>query len=225
MPFAFKGEIISFKWAISSLLFLSQIATNHRPVIYVGWTLEYEMLFYVVFYFCLFLANFRNVMICSLLALISVCFLSGELIILEFFLGLLCGAIYHKYDIGRNYSLAFLIVGTVLLLASILPEIRDFPMSRFFKWGIPSFLIVLGSLKIKQIEASFLFYLGNASYSIYLAQVFTTSFIFKIFARFFADLDGDTVAILCLIISVAGGCALHSFIEKPMTQYLRRYLR
>ena len=45
-------------------------------------------------------------------------------------------------------------------------------------------MIILGSINLKEYKFSFFRLLGDASYSIYLIQVFTISFVFKILSFF-----------------------------------------
>lgn len=48
-PFLFREMTFSFKWLLSSILFSSNTLMGSLPLLYVGWTLEYEMLFYLLF--------------------------------------------------------------------------------------------------------------------------------------------------------------------------------
>lgn len=49
IPGVFNEMKMTSSWALSSFFFISGPFYNTYPVLYLGWTLEYEMLFYVVF--------------------------------------------------------------------------------------------------------------------------------------------------------------------------------
>jgi peptidoglycan/LPS O-acetylase OafA/YrhL len=59
---------------------------------------------------------------------------------------------------------------------------------RVIMYGLPSFLIIYGLLGIKQIHMGVLTKLGDASYSIYLIQVFTIPAFYKIRGRMLGSL-------------------------------------
>ena len=48
-PNIFRFLMIDIKSSVSSFLFISQLINNSNPIINLGWTLEWEMLFYLIF--------------------------------------------------------------------------------------------------------------------------------------------------------------------------------
>ncbi|ENV34777.1 Exopolysaccharide production protein ExoZ [Acinetobacter gerneri DSM 14967 = CIP 107464 = MTCC 9824] len=55
LPSAFANTELNLNKMFFSVLFLENLVNNKLPVLYVGWTLEYEMLFYFIFALCLFI--------------------------------------------------------------------------------------------------------------------------------------------------------------------------
>ncbi len=101
-------------------------------------------------------------------------------------------------------------------------------ISSLVAYGIPFTLLIIGSVHLevsKKINVSpILICLGNASYSIYLTQGFFLSNISKVINKIIDKFNilhlvqnhriiyYDVIAILIIIIAVAMGCVIHSYI-------------
>ena len=224
LPDIFRNLTLDIKKIISSLFFTSKIVTGGHPIIVVGWTLEWEMLFYFIFGLSLFLKDIRKIIVLIFLFMLLIFILSKTLLIFEFFLGVLIGYTYNKVKFKETNGLIILIIGIILLLLSINLDfdpqkyllVAGFKLDRFFIWGIPSAFIVLGAVYYRQISNSFLVYLGNASYSIYLVQVLTVPFFYKFITYFNIEMNSNLLTILCLFLSVSFGCFFYSLIEKNL---------
>ena len=221
-PDIFRNLTLDIKKIISSLFFTSKIVTGGFPIIVVGWTLEWEMLFYFIFGLSLFLKDIRKIIVLIFLFMLLIFTFSKTFLIFEFFLGVLIGYTYNKVKFNETNGLIILIIGIILLLLSINsgfdPQkyllVAGFKLDRFFIWGIPSAFIVLGAVYYRQISNSFLIYLGDASYSIYLVQVLTIPFFYKFITYFNIEMNSNLLTILCLFLSVSFGCFFYSLIEK-----------
>jgi peptidoglycan/LPS O-acetylase OafA/YrhL len=224
LPDIFRNLTLDIKKIISSLFFTSKIVTGGFPIIVVGWTLEWEMLFYFIFGLSLFLKDIRKIIVLIFLFMLLIFTFSKTFLIFEFFLGVLIGYTYNKVKFNETNGLIILIIGIILLLLSINsgfdPQkyllVAGFKLDRFFIWGIPSAFIVLGAVYYRQISNSFLVYLGNASYSIYLVQVLTVPFFYKFITYFNIEMNSNLLTILCLFLSVSFGCFFYSLIEKNL---------
>ena len=219
LPSIFREIKITLEYALSSYFFVSQVFQEQMPLLYIGWTLEWEMLFYLIFALAIFCKNPAYSIAVIVVLLSFICFYTGEWLVLEFALGIVAATLYQRVKLTPYVGLLILVLGVLLLLASIH---YTGGMDRLFKWGIPSFLIVLGALYAKQMHYAFLEYLGAASYSIYLIQVFSISAFYKVSSKFFIGMNGDVIALICLLFSAILGCCLYSFCEKPLTLFLRK---
>ena len=74
----------------------------------------------------------------------------------------------------------------------------------------------MGVVYCRQLDNSLLFYLGNASYSIYLINVLTIPFFYKFIIFFDIKINSELLTILCLFFTIAVGCFFYSFIEKNL---------
>ena len=142
------------------------------------------------------------------------------MIVLEFILGIFIAYLYIAFGRKHSVGLFTFLLGIGLLVASIGYEGS---LNRFIKWGIPSALLIFGAVNIRQCNVKLLSYLGAASYSIYLIQVFTIPAFYKFAPSYMPGIDNDLMALSCLFFSIAAGAFTYSFIENPITNYTRRY--
>ena len=204
---------------VESLFFLSGIISEETPIVYVGWTLEWEILFYLIISFSIFFKTKFQSISFVILILFSISYFSGELIVIEFILGMLVAYIFYYFKLNKKLGLILFIFGMTLLFLTLAIDFeRD---SRVFLGG-PSMLIVLGAVYAPQINYRTVKYLGDASYSIYLIQMLTIPLFYKILSKLKIFINTDLLTIVCLLVSIICGVLMYKFIEKPITQYLNR---
>jgi len=221
-PQAFNKTVATPSWTISSYLFLSSIVSHKPPLIFIGWTLEWEMLFYLVFGISLLFSTWYRSILFVFVVLSAIGTSFGNPIVLEFFAGMLIAAYaLRRKPLSHKKGLILLIFG-VLLFASINDAAMELSLNRVITSGIPAFFIVLGAVYAKQINNRFLTYLGHASYSIYLVQVLTIPAVFKLASSLSLDINSDLLSTLCLITTVVAGVLMYSLLEKPMTVFLQK---
>ena len=222
-PSVFREMIVTPLWAITSLIFSSSVFAYDYPILQVGWTLEYEMLFYSIFAIGLAFNNLKLQAIFVVTTLAFVAIITEKSIILEFLFGMLVAYFYKTFKLSSKQGLLIFIFGVILLIMSIFPNATNFEISRAIKWGVPSFFIVFGLVYYKQTRNRFLVYLGDASYSIYLIQILTIPAFYKFSKKLFDNLvlNGDILAFLCLATCIIAGCFFHSLIEKNITTKLK----
>ena len=104
-------------------------------------------------------------------------------------------------------------------------KIFDYPLT----FGVASVLVVIGAAATDLAEPalrmpSFLLYLGNASYSIYLFHSIALSLAVRPAERLVAShhLGVNAACLLMCVAAVAAGCAVHSLAEQPLLKILRR---
>ena len=215
-PDIFRTFNTDFKKSISSLFFISQLVTNEFPIINVGWTLEWEMLFYLIFGISIYFRKLEKIVLFIFFLMIIIFLISKNLFFLEFFVGVIIGYIYFKFKINHFIALIILLIGVVSLSLSIDQSSQIVSYDRFIIWGLPSALIVFGAVNTKPLNNKIFLYLGNASYSIYLVQVLTIPAFYKAIDLLKINLNNDVLSIICLLSSVIFGCFFHTFVEKKL---------
>ncbi|MGI8570603.1 MAG: acyltransferase family protein [Methylocella sp.] len=172
---------LSFYQVVTSYLFFParDAEGSLHPLLVVGWTLNYEMFFYMVFTLALLLRRdiygFIGVVLglCALGSLVpniesdALAFYFNPIVI-EFFGGMLLARVAATWRIPWWACLAAFAVGLALLLAQSSSE----PSPRFIKIGLPALLVVSGVVFGERWLAGripiFLLDLGAASYALYL---------------------------------------------------------
>lgn len=217
-PSVFREMKLTLPHLFSSLLFLSKRVVQDNPVLSVGWTLEYEMLFYLLFALGLSVSRKWVALIPSVI-LAAMCFWgSVDLLVLEFVLGMLAATFYLRL-VCHSSGVWILIAGAVLLAASLF---IDRQLHAFFLWGIPSCLVVLGASCMPQSGSRLGRLLGDASYSMYLVQVFTIPAFYKAAGFSGIGMSSELMVVVCAALSVLASVLVHVLVEKRLVLAARR---
>ncbi|MDE1166572.1 MAG: acyltransferase [Pseudomonas sp.] len=147
------------------------------PTLNVGWTLNYEMFFYLLFSL-VFLVPQRHRALVVAAALFAVCEVVSRYgvlsrfyannIVYEFLLGIAIGWAYRRGWVGQGLWIP------LLLIAASLVAIYNLDASdRLLHWGVPSAFIVLACIALEPWFKGnrVLKVLGDCSYSVYLIHV------------------------------------------------------
>lgn len=223
-PSIFKTLSVDFNNFFFSLIFLSQLILQNKPILTAGWTLEYEMAFYILF--AIFM-NSKNIKLSFFFLTITIIFLVSfsflDFLFIEFVFGMLIGIIYIEKNglfksIIKKYSLFFLIIGfSTFFISNFIFQ----GTHRVLAYGIPSVFIVLGSVFAKQISNKYFIFLGDASYSIYLSHIFIVIAILKLFKIFYPDFNGIIILIILISSSLLFGSFMYYFIERNLNSLVK----
>jgi exopolysaccharide production protein ExoZ len=217
---------------LKSLGFIA-FTDGEMPVVYVGWSLEYEMFFYLTVALLMALTRdvWRNiVMIFSALAMVgripgvdaalgNYGFFADPMI-LEFVLGVIVGSVFVNGRVSWPIPVAAACAIAALLVTD--------PANRVIVSGVPSACLVAAAAFVsrKRIDPSWpelaLARLGDASYSIYLAQVQTVSLASTSIAGLIPVIPSLLLIIVTSGIVVALGLLLNILVERPLLRLGRR---
>ena len=225
-----------FDWyhITSSLLFVSSIhpvTGDMQPVLVPGWTLNYEMFFYLIFAGCLFLPQkWRSVAIVASLSGVtilglfvkdqnSVASFYCNSIVLEFGFGIAIGWLLTSgMKVHTALSVSSILIGIVgIALSSYIPAVR------VIIFGIPAAFIVFGAVMFERSrplrKSALLLYIGDTSYSLYLSHGLVLSALSQAWRKLhLADLPGSYAAftLLALVVCVLASGLLFRFVERPL---------
>lgn len=164
-------EDLSFGWVVSSFLFLSQPLFSLQPVVYQGWTLEYEMLFYLAVAIAIAFIKRRNVAIAISGMLVVIAIIGFEWVdwvALEFVFGVIVAFMF------RSFALKVIpAVGLICLSIVSMFSLQLYELERFVIFGIPFALLVWGAASVRQTRHPIAIAAGRDSYAVYLVQVVT----------------------------------------------------
>jgi exopolysaccharide production protein ExoZ len=201
-----------------------------RPVLPVGWTLTYEMLFYILVATALMIRTpLTRVCVPVLLAFAALAVVSvsdgfANTIALEFLLGIAIGN-----SIPQLQSLPpaiGAIVGSIAFAALLVVPVGD-GLARPMTWGMPAACIVAAivstEMSIRRHLPRWLLAAGNASYATYLTHGFVVPVVFVLCARTISvDWAGlAAITIISLVASAFAGQLTHQIIEQPLLVRLR----
>jgi exopolysaccharide production protein ExoZ len=241
VPHAFDTLRFDGGHAVASFLFLptTNSAGEMVPVLGVGWTLSYEMIFYVVFALLLW-TSLRTSLVTSGLLFAAAAMAgwlwapagaTGAMLTSERFLEFFAGECVAAWSLRRQplapaAARVLLALGLGLLIAHVFfGELRAVPLLTI---AAPTAAIVLAlvSLETRDLLRSprWLQRIGDESYSLYLSHSITNAVFFKVWvaAHVSRILSVDASIVLALVNAVVWGRIIHRAIERPMTRALTR---
>ena len=213
---------------------------NEAPIIFTGWSLSYEIFFYLMFAIPLALRRSVPRILTPILILLGVIgFFStpswqgiASLInprLLEFLAGVLIGVAVLKRR--QLYPRVSGVLAGIGVLALIVP-VHSITNLNLIWWGIPSFFIVLAIVaseqRLRDKWPRWLLLMGDSSYSIYLSHTMLFLLLEKLMVRAYLLHPGDTscalewaIVAITLVCSGLFGLLIYYVLEKPLTNQLR----
>ena len=213
-----------------------------QPVLFLGWTLNYEMAFYAVFAAGLLIRD-TAARVWAVSAVFVAITVAGAIagpenlvarfysdaIILEFVFGMVIGTIAIKPRCDRwATGLGFVAVVGGLLWIIVYPALVVVVPFRAATIGLPAAAVVLGALRLEaagwRVSSPLVLLIGSASYALYLSHTFVLIALDKLLRA-----GGPPAgALLPLIMAattaaaLAVAVAIHLKFERPVDRFLRR---
>jgi exopolysaccharide production protein ExoZ len=227
---------------LQSLVFVPfrQASGVVEPLYFLGWTLNYEMMFYVLFALAIALGRGRleRVVGLAVAAVVGMAAIGSVLtptstwlsfytspILLAFAVGMgIAFAVVRGVTTGPRVAVAMLAVGAIVLLFA--PQIG---LRIHSPWlGLASGVIVAGAVALEQrgwrTQSRAALLLGAASYALYLSHPFATAIGDRISARVPAGIAFPIALLATLLIAIPLALAIHLAFERPVTALLRRLI-
>ncbi|GAB0155130.1 acyltransferase [Chryseobacterium sp. Alg-005] len=226
----FKEEGLSR--LIHSLLFLPEKGVF--PVVYLGWSLNYEMFFYLVFGLFIFFKNKRYFLVITFF-MATYCLglvfkpenaylqMVTSNLNLYFVVGIIFGLALNKIPlIPKNIAL---IISSVGILAFILMLFNVIHVNNLFLILIIVSLFVFSFLLFDYNfhfnGNRFLVFLGDISYSLYLSH----PFVGILFKKLKFETSGNIFYfVLLIVVVILVAAILYYFVERKVTDFLRTKL-
>lgn len=226
LPQVFKASVFDATALVQSLLFIphwSMVQPDEAwPIVAPGWSLNFEMYFYLVFALSLFFAQkYRIAFITAVITIVfliaqyfndgssAVAHLFAKSMVFEFVLGMLLAVAWNRgFRIPSSTSFWLLLLAISLLFLKL-------PVPRIIEYGIPSLLIVASCLFINVRENQFGVLLGDASYALYLSHIFTLGLLRKVLPPFLGEgpLAAYAFVVISLVVCTLVGVLVHKYID------------
>jgi len=245
-PSTFRSTEYSTSALVNSLAFIPYEWDDGRvrPLLSIGWTLNYEMFFYALFSISLFFKESKNrisFISITLLTLIvsSEIFSSGfggrstylshygSTITLEFLAGMITAKMFLSGTFGnRTRGVTLLSVGIALFILTAIWMPEDGRL-RFLYFGIPAVLVVLGCLDIecsskREKGNRLLLAMGESSYSLYVSHIFTLGILRALFGALGIEVNDWPSAIAFISIGLIAcelvGYIVYVLFERPVSK-------
>lgn len=208
------------------------------PVVGVGWTLTYELFFYLAFAGAL--ASGQRLLWAKVSAILLVAYLLHFLlpegtaraflsdpIYLEFIFGMIVAEFYLAHRLRIAVVAALATVAAALLWAS--PSEPDaYVGTRVLWWGIPAAAVLAFALMLERnnVRAPHLaVFLGDASYATYLMQFFAVFLLPASLFQWLGPLTPWTWVAVILIAAQIAGCAVYILVDRPLHDAARSVVR
>lgn len=216
--------------------------TNFSPILRLGWTLNFEMLFYLIFYFSIQFTHKYRALLASLfmigimLLLNSIDFYSersflsfySNSIWFEFIFGMIIGVFYKKYKhLNLNFRYFYILVLVPLIfMASI--EIFSYNSDlRFLLLGLPSSILLIAFLGYESIFKRFkrplrklILWLGEMSYPLYLVHIYVIALLHRVL---FTDIGIEFLLLITVLVSLLISDIVTRIYDKPLRNWLTNF--
>lgn len=210
---------------------------SQPPVVLVGWTLNYEMFFYLLVALGAGLLADRGLVLVRLaimglviagLLLQPVSPVAGfytDPILLEFLFGITVFQLWDRSD-GPSRNLVYPAMLVAGVLALVFQFEHDPGATRVFYWGVPSAMILLGALHSIRFRSQRLIEMADWSYALYLTHVFVVMAFIKFIIPTLGPLElrWQVHYIAMTAAAVVLAALTHMLVEKPASAILRRLL-
>ncbi|SEI63779.1 acyltransferase family protein [Frateuria terrea] len=236
---------------LCSLLFIPRETTyaGMFPTLVLGWSLNYEMYFYILFGLSLLISRRLAPILCCV-AITAVLWLidaSGSQnpsvqfyarpIVFEFVFGIVAFYLVRAADRHRDALLGapmakpvlLLVLGAALTAIFYIEAEQGFGLARQLSAGIPAFFIVFCAILLERIyrltiDSRVLFLLGEASYILYLIHPYVVFGLLRTALRGVQGGPAGTVAVIVvlMVVSSAIAIAIHVYFERPVMRFLRQ---
>ena len=254
VPRYFRSTPDSVEHLISSLLFIPRESPSGemQPTLALGWSLNFEMFFYVMFALALRFSRRWSPLLCvgaivGVVVVIQGFSIGGPIaqfyarpIVLEFCFGV---AVFYMFSwcserktaIARlpafKWVLWAVLIGNLVAINVFEHSYRE-ELPRYLVAGIPATLIVLSALLLERVygvatKNKLIVLLGEASYIVYLIHPYIVFTVLRVFVH-----DPQSLSTPALVALIAGLLALtsavsiaaHLWFEKPLMASLRNRL-
>ncbi|ADM09417.1 acetyltransferase protein [Parvularcula bermudensis HTCC2503] len=245
-PQFFKSTTFDLKHILYSILFIPTLEPGSKekiePFVKLGWTLNYEMFFYLVFALLSWLNALNRAVVISLFFCILV--LIGFLVdfdsavptfytrpdLLGFLAGVWLGifALVSQGQISQPLSRVSLglFAGLGILLLFNHQGIWDNLGMRMVLIATCTLMVAFlafGGNRYSRNVPNVLTVLGDASYSMYLFHMFAVGFVWAVAAKFLSPGWAMLVVLTATIGGIIAGVVVYYGLERNLTLYLNRF--
>jgi exopolysaccharide production protein ExoZ len=229
-----------------SLFFVPFQKSNglYQPILFVGWTVNYEMFFYMMLSIAILINKRRAALIGAslMLGVMAVCsFFTAtssiarfysDTVLLECILGLISYYAVRAASTRLTPAMKPALLGLALSSLIVLPSIEEFGvlahLPDILRYGPTSFVLIcsvcLLALMGADFKAGVIVLLGDASYVMYLTHPYIEEFLDRVVGRFLPifHIDKPIGCLIAMAFVLPTSVFLYLKVDKPILRYLSR---
>jgi peptidoglycan/LPS O-acetylase OafA/YrhL len=209
---AFTNSQFSFSHYVTSITFTSHIFGFEKPIIQQGWTLEFEVIFYLIFALTLYFSNQKlRIFLSTVVIALLISFFPSKMFMIEFLLGIYVGAICHFKKPSKllNSSLSYLAI-----FGLVLTPFCKSGYGLVLMYGFSYSLLIYWAVNRLNSKGSMRRTLGKMSYPLYLVHGLVIGIVYQF-------IDQNLNPTLEFVLLVCLGILIVSFL---MSYYLLKFL-
>ena len=211
--------------------------TNWVPIYFPGWSIGYELYFYIAVGVALLLYP-RSFFTISAITVLTIAVVRVPVPFthhmryfqsdwgLEFFFGLMiCSGYRAGVRLSHVEGAICLVVSCCLFALNASGNV----LPRVLAWGVPSALMVVGALALEGLPLfrnRWFRWGGDASYAIYLFHIPVIEWLRETATKHYVDLNANrtlTIAVTASL-AIASGLLVNRYFEAPLLSWLRKRL-
>jgi len=229
-----------FSGLVASLLFIPYRDPNGEiaSLVQAGWTLNFEMFFYLLFAMALALKIKPERFLTPVMLVLALFGLFRQEswpavtifanpILLEFLAGVLLGyAVENGLRLNTKGATILGVIGSAAMLLN--PRgLYMYGSERVLEWGIPAFLVVQATVMLEgrfgRSIPPWILRIGDASYSLYLIHMLVVMTVGRILVKTRILAPESVFVAIGVVAAVLVSLVLYRFVEKPITTALGRW--
>ncbi|GAA0536512.1 exopolysaccharide production protein ExoZ [Rhizomicrobium palustre] len=235
----FGNDPITPAWAAKSFLFLpfTKADMPSSPILFPGWTLNYEMMFYLLFAASLMVRS-ETLRVKIVIASIAAAFLLpwiwstpltryfGSEVITGFAFGVALWPLTQKLRLTPAIATALIVAGVAAMAAIDHNHLNDTPLMGA-ALSLAAAAIVAGAIFLERgglsVKNRALVGLGDASYALYLVHPIVIAVIAHLAAK--AHVGPVAMVLTMIAASLAVAVVMYEKLDRPLHEGLRRLTR
>jgi exopolysaccharide production protein ExoZ len=241
LPQLFPGSVVTAETIVKSLFFIPFTRADGEvyPLLFLGWTLNYEMFFYLIFGLCLTISKHKAPVLAAIIIMILVALnpmlkpLGVALdfwtkpILLYFVVGIAAYGLWLKRDYWtQRLSPKVAMVASAMTFTLFVIDAPSWFAAHLVIKGFLAIVLMLMLIRLDGLVAwpAWILLLGDASYSLYLLHPYAIEAIDRLVHPLSSTWMGITLTLFACALAGALAVIGYKIVEAPSNRYLRRWL-
>ena len=238
LPDLFMSTVWDTQHMLKSLFFLPGTQDQgYLPIIKLGWTLNLEMIFYILFFLSMKFSHEYRELITSLIIILiiltlqkleldgayAINFYSSPLS-LEFIYGMMLAKTWHRHKFKNSLKISISLATISIAILIFFNNYTQVGEYRFIFYGIPSLILVYSFLSVEHyftnLNTSFqkiILWFGEMSYPLYLIHIFLVGLISRVI---FSEIELWALFPIVLASSLLLSNVVTANFDRPLRRFL-----